>query len=119
MGAGASVLIVDDHAGFRQTVRRMLEMEGYRVVGDADDGRSALTGAAELLPEIALVDVHLPDIDGFQLAARLVALANPPVVILTSSHDHEEMRTFVTDSGARGFIRKDELSREAIEGLLG
>jgi DNA-binding NarL/FixJ family response regulator len=118
MGVGASILIVDDHAGFRETVRRLLEMEGYRVVGDAGDGHSALTRAVALQPEIALVDVHLPDTDGFQLAARLAALVNPPLVILTSSHDDEEVRTFVTSSGARGFIRKDELSREAIEGLL-
>ena len=67
----ASVLIVDDHPGFRAQVRRMLESEGYLVVGEAGDAASAVEAARALEPELALVDVCLPDEDGFDLAARL------------------------------------------------
>jgi DNA-binding NarL/FixJ family response regulator len=114
---GASILVIDDDAGFRESVRRLLELEGYRVVGEAEDGRSALVQVSELQPEIVLVDVHLPDIDGFELAARLTQRTRPPDVILTSSYDGIELQPFVEESGARGFVAKAELSREAIEGL--
>lgn len=115
---GASVLVVDDHAGFRETVHQLLELEGYTVVGEAADGHSALVLARKLQPEIALIDVHLPDMDGFELTARLQSLASPPLVILTSSRDSVDFMPFVSESGARGFVPKAELSREAIEGAL-
>ena len=75
---GASVLIVDDHAGFRTHARRLLECEGYSVVGEAADSASAVEAAKELVPELALVDVHLPDADGFELTSWLRTLADPP-----------------------------------------
>lgn len=113
-----SVLIVDDHAGFRSKARRLLESEGYRVVGEAGDTASAVEAAQALTPEVALVDVYLPDGDGFELASRLSALADPPAIVLTSSHDVAELAPCVADSVARGFVAKAELSRAAIESLL-
>jgi DNA-binding NarL/FixJ family response regulator len=115
----ASVLIVDDHSGFRAQARRMLESEGYRVVGEAADVASAIRAAHALEPELALVDVCLPDGDGFEVAARLRALNAGPAVVLTSSHDGAELAHRVVASGARGFVPKTELSREAIEEVLG
>ena len=88
------------------------------MVGQADDSASALTRTLELRPEVALVDVHLPDGDGFELAARMSALETPPAVVLTSSHDRTELEPLVPASAARGFVPKDELSRETIEALL-
>jgi DNA-binding NarL/FixJ family response regulator len=115
---GASVLIVDDHAGFRAQARRLLEFEGYRVVGEAGDAASALEAARELRPEVALVDVHLPDANGFELTVWLGAVPDPPAVVLTSSRDGAGLEPCVSDSGARGFVPKSELSRDAIEELL-
>jgi DNA-binding NarL/FixJ family response regulator len=115
---GASVLIVDDHAGFRAHARRFLECEGYHVVGEAADSASALQAARELAPDSVLVDVYLPDEDGFELTSRLEALDNPPAVVLTSSHDRAELEPCVADSAARGFVSKSELSRKTIEELL-
>jgi DNA-binding NarL/FixJ family response regulator len=112
---GARVLIVDDHAGFRAHARRLLECEGYRVVGEAGDCASALEAARELEPELVLVDVYLPDADGFELTSRLGALAHPPAVVLTSSRDGAELEQCVSECGACGFVPKSELSREAIE----
>lgn len=112
---GESVLIVDDHAGFRAQARRLLECEGYRVVGEAADCASALDAARALAPELVLVDVHLPDADGFELTSRLGALRGPPAVVLTSSRDVAE--PCVGECGACGFVPKSELSRDAIEEL--
>jgi DNA-binding NarL/FixJ family response regulator len=115
---GARVLIVDDHAGFRACARRLLESEGYIVVGEAADSASALEAARELEPDLVLVDVYLPDVDGFELSSRLGALADPPAVVLTSSHDGVELEPSVADCGACGFVAKADLSRDAIEELL-
>jgi DNA-binding NarL/FixJ family response regulator len=114
---GTSVLIVDDHPGFRTQARRMLESEGYRVVGEAGDVASAVEAARALEPELALVDVYLPDGDGFELASRLAALNGAPAVVLTSSHDRSEFGRCLAESGVCGFVPKTELSREAIEVL--
>jgi DNA-binding NarL/FixJ family response regulator len=114
---GVSVLIVDDHAGFRSHARRLLECEGYRVVGEAADSASALAAVLELAPDLVLVDVHLPDVDGFELTSRLEALAAPPAVVLTSSRDAVELERCVAECGACGFVPKAELSRRAIEEL--
>jgi DNA-binding NarL/FixJ family response regulator len=113
---GARVLIVDDHAGFRAHARRLLECEGYQVIGEAADCASALEAARELEPELALVDVHLPDADGFELTTRLRKLADPPAVVLTSSRDGAELARCISECGARGFVPKADLSRDAIEG---
>ncbi len=116
MAMGASVLIVDDHAGFRSHARRLLEAEGYRVVGEAEDCASALEAARDLHPELALVDIYLPDGDGVELASRLTALDAPPEVVLTSSRDGDEVQALLPKCGACGFVPKAELCRETIEG---
>lgn len=116
--AATTVLVVDDHSGFRAHARRLLEREGYRVVGEAADGESAVSRARELRPQLVLVDVYLPDIDGFEVAKRLGALDDAPAIVLISSRDRSELGALVADSAARGFVPKDELSRAAIEELL-
>jgi DNA-binding NarL/FixJ family response regulator len=115
---GAGVFVVDDDAGYRTCVRRLLELEGFTVVGEAADGSSALGRVRDLQPAIALIDVHLPDIDGVELATRVTALPNAPLVVLMSSYDSSDVQPYIAKSGAKGFVPKDELSREAIEGLL-
>ena len=114
-----TVLIVDDHASFRASARRLLQADGYEVVGEAADGRSALSVARELRPELVLLDCQLPDIDGFDVAARLTGDDDAPVVVLTSSRAGEDFGGLVAQSGARGFVPKDELSGAALSRLLG
>ena len=112
------VLVIDDEADIRATVSAMLETEGYRVIGEVGDVASAIEAALALEPELALVDVYLPDGDGFEVASRLRAMDAGPAVVLTSSHDGAELARCVAASGACGFVPKTELSREAIEELL-
>jgi DNA-binding NarL/FixJ family response regulator len=114
----STVLIVDDHPSFRVQARAVLEAGGHVVVGEASDGRSGIELARALLPEVVLLDVGLPDLDGFEVAHRLSAAQSPALVILTSSRDGAEYGPRVTESSAVGFIAKDELSGRAIVELV-
>jgi two-component system nitrate/nitrite response regulator NarL len=110
-----TVLIVDDHAGFRGFARRLLESGGYTVVGEAEDGASALAAVAELQPELVLLDVMLPDTDGFAVAERLAGDGDEPVVVvLTSSREASDFGQRLEQTSAHGFIHKDELSGTAL-----
>jgi DNA-binding NarL/FixJ family response regulator len=113
-----NVLIVDDHAPFRASARRLLEAEGFAVVGEAEDGASGLDAAATLSPQLVLLDVQLPDLDGFEVASRLTQSANAPAVVLVSSRDGSDFGPLVGRSGAKGFIPKGELSGAALRALL-
>lgn len=113
-----TVLIVDDHASFRASARLLLETEGFEVVGEAESGAAALKAAAELQPELVLLDVHLPDVDGFDVASRLTGMEPHPQVVLTSSRDGSDFGPLVSRSGARGFVPKGELSGELIAALI-
>ena len=115
---GTTVLIVDDHATFRSSARLLLESEGFEVVGEAADGGSAIKQAAALSPDLLLLDVQLPDIDGFEVTSRLAAAGPGPAVILVSSRDGRDFGPLVQASGARGFVAKAELSGERLRALL-
>ena len=110
-----SVLIVDDHPSFRASARMLLEAEGFDVVGEANDGLSALRAVEELRPDVVLLDVQLPDIDGREVAVRLSANGSAPAIVLTSSRDLEDIGVL---TGVHGFIPKSELSGAALEALL-
>jgi DNA-binding NarL/FixJ family response regulator len=113
-----TVLIVDDHPSFRASARILLEADGFEVVGEAPDGQSALVEVARLHPDLVLLDVQLPDIDGFAVAARLTVDPDAPVIILVSSRDFTDFGPLVSRSGARGFVPKAELSGERVQELL-
>ena len=112
------VLVVDDHASFRRCARELLNSEGYEVVGEAADGASALALAARLRPELVLLDIQLPDSDGFAVAERLLASDPGLQVVLVSSRDRSTYGPLVETSGALGFISKSELAGAALERLL-
>jgi len=111
-----TVVVVDDHAGFRRAARAFLELEGFDVIGEADDGASALSVTRELRPELVLLDVALPDSSGFEVARKLAD--DRSQVILTSSREHRDLGRRVRESGALGFVPKDELSGSALRTLL-
>ena len=113
------VLIVDDHAPFRSLARAVLQVEGFEVVGEAADAVSALEAARRLRPSVVLLDIQLPDLDGFEVARRLAAGVNPPAIVLVSSRDRMSYRRRLAESPARGFISKAELSGAAVAALVG
>jgi DNA-binding NarL/FixJ family response regulator len=113
-----TVLIVDDHESFRTTARALLEADGFDVVGEVGDAKSALAEVMRLRPELVLLDIQLPDSDGFKVAERLGETSDPPVIVLTSSRAENSYRRRLAGSPARGFIAKAELSGEALAALL-
>ena len=120
MSRGArSVLIVDDHAPFRSAARTLLEGEGFEVVGESENAAGALAAAERLQPSIVLLDIGLPDGDGFEVAERLASGDDPPIVILVSSREVAWYRRRLAESPARGFIAKGDLSGDAVEALVG
>jgi DNA-binding NarL/FixJ family response regulator len=112
----ARAVIVDDHAAFRSSARRLLEVSGYEVVGEAPDGATGLALVRELEPELVLLDVALPDMSGFEVAEQLAGA--PSTVVLISSRERKDFARRVRRSGAAGFVSKDELSGESLATLL-
>jgi DNA-binding NarL/FixJ family response regulator len=96
----------------------MLSSEGFEVAGEAADGASALAQVQELHPDVVLMDVQLPDIDGIEISHRLAATGHPPVMILTSSRDAADYGARLTGSPAAGFLPKEELSGAALARLV-
>jgi DNA-binding NarL/FixJ family response regulator len=115
---GLSVLIVDDHATFRSFARALLEADGFHVVGEAEDGAAAVEASLRLRPAVVLLDVQLPDGDGFNVAERLAEQIDPPRVVLVSSRGESSYRRRLATTPARGFIPKDELSGAALSALV-
>ncbi len=114
----ARVLVVDDHASFRSIARRVLVADGFTIVGEAADGAEAIRASHDLCPDVVLLDVQLPDIDGFVVAASLARQVDPPAVVLVSSRSRADYGARIEDCGARGFIAKSELSGPAVRRLL-
>lgn len=109
-----TVVIVDDHAGFRGRATELLEAAGYEVLGSCADGRSALAAIPLLRPDVVLLDVQLPDLDGFGVIAALDALHERPTFVLTSTREAADYGGRIGRSGAAGFISKAELSTESL-----
>ena len=112
------VLIVDDHELFRRAARHVLVAAGFDVVGEAEDGATALRLATDLRPDVVLLDVQLPDLDGFEVAEQLRRAERPPAVVFVSSRSRSDYGGMVERSGARGFLDKADLSGPRLRELL-
>ena len=117
MQSSASILIVDDHDGFRTFARGMLEAAGF-TVAEAATGAEATEAARAVRPGLVLLDIQLPDFDGFEVARRLAAQGGGPVIVLTSTRDASDYRGRITSSPAAGFLPKDQLSGAALRRFL-
>jgi DNA-binding NarL/FixJ family response regulator len=114
----SSILVIDDDATFRDLARRMLDADGFVVVGEAESVATAIAAAHELRPDAALVDVGLPDGDGIALAAVLSSLPWRPHVVLTSTDPDAAGADDVRRSGAHAFVAKDQLPNARLWHLL-
>ena len=112
-------MIVDDHAAFRAQAAQLLEAAGYEVVGSCADGRSALATICERRPDVVLLDVQLPDIDGFRLITQLDGRSERPTIVLISGREAVDYGARVGRSGAAGFITKAELSAQSLAEVVG
>ena len=116
--ARLTAVIVDDHPSFRAVARTVLETDGFTVVGTASDGESGVAEALRLEPDVVLLDVELPDIDGFEVAARLRRAGSSSAIVLASSRESTDFGSLVAESGARGFVSKPDLTGEAVRALV-
>jgi len=112
------IVIVDDHPAFRAWARAVLAADGFRVVGEAVDAASALAEVRAVRPDVVLLDVQLPDADGFEVAEALLAARPRPVIILTSSRDACAYEADLARTGLP-FVSKEDLSGSAIRTMLG
>jgi DNA-binding NarL/FixJ family response regulator len=104
------VLVVDDHADFRESAGALLQAAGFAVVGVAAGGLEAIDAVRRLRPDVVVLDIQLPDLDGFAVAERLAAEPEPPAVVLISSRDAGSYGSRLAGARACGFIAKRELS---------
>lgn len=115
-GAVVRVLVVDDQAPFRRAMCSVVEeTDGFEVVGEVDSGEASLEAAATLAPDLVLMDVHLPGIDGLEATRRLAALPVAPVVLLLSTYDEDAGEGFVAESGAAGYVTKSAFGPDRLE----
>lgn len=112
-----TVLIVDDHAEFRRSARLLLEEQGFVVVGEALDGAAGLRAASDLQPDLVLLDVMLPDVDGLTVADQMSELASPPMVVLISSRRRGDFGSRLDRCSAQAFLHKGDLSGDVLAGL--
>jgi DNA-binding NarL/FixJ family response regulator len=113
-----SLVLVDDHESFRAEARALLEEDGFRIVGEAADGLGALEVIRDAKPDVVLLDIVLPDIDGFEVADRLASDSPGTHVVLISSRDAGDYRAHLARSSAVGFISKADLSGDALVSVL-
>jgi DNA-binding NarL/FixJ family response regulator len=112
-----TILIVDDDARFRLQAAALLESDGFVVIGEAVDGASGVAAARSLRPDYVLLDIGLPDVEGFVVAQTLALTGPPPLVVLTSSRDASAYGSRLISGPSLGFIPKEELSGAAIRAL--
>ena len=113
-----TILIVDDHPSFIAAARMLLETEGFTVVGVATDGESGVAETLRLAPDLVLLDIGLPDFDGFEVASRLREAGATSGIVFTSSRDSSDFGPLIADSGALGFVGKPELTGNALRELV-
>jgi DNA-binding NarL/FixJ family response regulator len=112
------IVIIDDDPAFLATVRLLLEAEGFVVAGEALNGLDGVAATGELAPDLVLVDVNLPDIDGFEVVERIAGEEGSPPVVLTSIRSAHDFGNLVERSRARGFITKADITGEALTEFL-
>ena len=113
-----TVLVIDDHEEFRASARLLLEADGFDVVGEAATGADGCTAADRLRPYLVVLDIRLPDVDGFEVAERLAILDHRPNVVLVSSRDAVTYGPRLSRAPVRGFLPKSELSGAALRRLV-
>jgi CheY-like chemotaxis protein len=114
-----TLLVVDDHETFRRMASRLFAAAGFTVVGEATDGASALQMVRVLRPDVVLLDVILPDTDGFAVAESLATARDRPQVVLVSSRSADDLSDRLRAAPVCGFVTKSELTVDRVTDLLG
>ena len=115
------MLVVDDHGPFRRIARMLFDGDGFDVVGESADGRSAIADVERLRPDVMLLDVQLPDLSGFDVAQEVTDRWDPdgPTIVLMSTREGSDYGGRLDTATAAGFLTKAELSPPALHRLVG
>ena len=109
------VLIVDDQEPFRSAARMVVELtDGFEVVGEAETGEASIDAARNLRPDLVLMDVNLPGIDGLDASAKIRAGEEPPVVFLVSTYDADVYASRIPASGAAAYLSKGTFAPDTL-----
>lgn len=119
MIATMDVVIADDHPQFRSATRVMLESAGYDVIGEAGDAKQAIAECHRLHPDLLILDVQLPDNDGFAVAAELSLDADSPTIVLVSNREASDFGDLINGAHVAGFISKIDFSEGTLRALIG
>jgi DNA-binding NarL/FixJ family response regulator len=110
------VLIVDDQLPFRDASRMVVEMtDGFEVAGEADNGEHAIALVEELKPDLVLMDVQMPGIDGIETTRRITSTPNPPIVVVMSTHESGDYVELALAAGAVGFVPKSQFGLDTLD----
>ncbi|MFI7586192.1 response regulator transcription factor [Spongisporangium articulatum] len=113
------VLIVDDQAPFRSVARTLVSLiRGWSVVGEAESGEAGVAAVDELGPQLVLMDINLPGINGVEATRRILAAHPEVTVVLVSTYAAEDLPADALSVGAAGYIRKEELTPKLLRSLL-
>ncbi|HVM68937.1 MAG TPA: response regulator transcription factor [Gaiellaceae bacterium] len=113
------VLIADDHRLFAEALQAILDAEeALEVVGIADDGAQAVERARELRPDVVLLDISMPVLDGFAAAERICALPDPPAILMLTGSSSTQDVDRARRAGARGYVTKDEIAATLLDSIL-
>jgi DNA-binding NarL/FixJ family response regulator len=109
------VLIVDDHQSFRRAAASVVEAaDGFVVVGTVESGEESLVATERLQPDLVLMDVRLPGMDGLEATRGLRASARPPVVVLLSTYDEDDFGARARECGAAAYIAKSAFGTDRL-----
>ena len=121
MASHFRILVVDDHPAFRHMLRVFIELNpNWEVCGEASDGSEAVTRTTELNPDIVLMDLNMPTLNGFEATRRIHELSPKTRILILTLHEFKSLSQIVQDSGARGYVLKSEpfeVLTKAIESL--
>jgi DNA-binding NarL/FixJ family response regulator len=118
MSSEIRIVIADDHPVFRHGLRQIIEAEpGLRIAGEASDGLAALTMIQELRPDVAVLDVHMPHMKGFEVAREILREQLPVGIIFLTMHDDESMFNEALNVGAKGYLLKDSASNDIVSSI--
>lgn len=115
---GQRILVVDDDVEFGTAASHLLVASGYDVVGQPGTAAGGLSAALALRPDVVLLDISLPDGNGFDVAKQLTELESPAALIMISSREGAALWAAACESGARGFLPKSKFSVSSIRALL-
>jgi DNA-binding NarL/FixJ family response regulator len=113
----ATILVVDDHVMFRDGIRRLLERNGFNVIGEAGDGREAITAVRELSPDVVVMDITMPNVDGIEATRNIMSSSPDTRVIALSIHGGKRFVENMLQVGAAGYILKDSVPEQLVEAV--